>query len=165
MRPHGSAAELERRRRLAVKRVNSGYTQREVADFLGVHPTTVWRWMESYRQHGKAGLKSKPHPGRTPKLDAEQEREVLSWFARSPTDFGFSTELWTAPRVAKLIKRTFGVQFHPRYVNRWLAQRRITPQKPRRRPRERDDAKINRWIAEDWPRIKRGLPAAAPIWY
>jgi transposase len=98
-------------------------------------------------------------------LDAEQEREVLSWFARSPTDFGFSTELWTAPRVAKLIKRTFGVKFHPRYVNRWLAQRRITPQKPRRRPRERDEAEIQRWIAEDWPRIKRGLPAAVPIWY
>jgi transposase len=165
MRPHGSAAELERRRLLAVDRVRSGYTQKEVADFLGVHRSTVWRWMQRYRQRGRVGLKAKRHPGRTPKLTPPQEREVLSWFARSPTEFGFSTELWTAPRVATLIRRTFGVRFHPRYVNQWVAQRRITPQKPRRRPRERNDAEIRRWLAEDWPRIKRGRPAAGPIWY
>lgn len=165
MRPQGSAAELERRRRLAVARVNAGYTQKEVADFLGVHPDSVSRWVNRFRQEGAAGLKAKPHPGRTPKLDAQQEREVLSWLARPPTDFGFTTELWTARRVAKLIKKAFGVQFHSRYISQWLAKRRVTPQKPRRRPRERDEVKIKRWIAEDWPRIKRGRLAAARIWY
>jgi transposase len=156
---------LERRRVLAVDRVDSGYTQKEVADFLGVHRSTVWRWMQHFRQQGRAGLKAKRHPGRTPKLTPPQEREVLSWFARSPTEFGFSTELWTAPRVATLIRRAFGVRFHPRYLNQWLAERRITPQKPRRRPRERNDAEIRRWLAEDWPRIKKGRPVAGPIWY
>ena len=155
MRPHGTAAELERRRLLAVDRVRSGYTHQEVADFLGVRRTSVTRWMATYRKLGRRGLKAKPHPGRTPKLTREQEREVLSWFSRSPTEFGWATELWTAPRVATLIRRKFRVKFHPRYVNHWLARRRITPQKPTRQARERNERGIRRWLREEWPRIKK----------
>ena len=59
MRTDGTPAELERRRRLAVSRVRSGYTQKEVADFLGVHPRTVQRWMGTYREHGMRGLKAR----------------------------------------------------------------------------------------------------------
>jgi len=76
---------------------------------------------------------------------------VLSWFAKSPTEFGFGSELWTAARVALLIERFFAVRFH----SAWLAQRRITPQKPQLQPRERDQAAIDRWLAEDWPRLKK----------
>jgi transposase len=140
---------------LAVARVRSGYTQKEVADFLGVHPRSVQRWMQAYRRHGLAGLKAKPASGRPPKLTARQQRQVLQWFRRSPTEFGFSTELWTAPRVAKLIERKFKVRFHPRYLNQWLAQRRITPQMPSRRARERNEREIRRWVREEWPRIKK----------
>jgi len=157
MRPHGTAAELERRRLLAVGRVRSGYTHQEVADFLGVCRTSVTRWMAAYRKHGRRGLKAKPHPGRTPRLTAEQEREVLSWFSRSPTEFGWPTELWSGPRVAALIRRKFRVKFHPRYINQWLAERRITPQKPTRQARERNEREIRRWLREEWPRIKKVL--------
>jgi transposase len=154
MRPFGSATELENRRRLAVTRVREGYSQADVARFLGVHPRTVRRWVAEYRDRGDAGLAAHPHPGPTPKLSPEQERTVLGWFRESPTEFGFPTELWTAPRVAQLIERTFGVKFHPRHLNAWLAARGITPRKPKRQPRERDQGKIDRWIEEDWPRIQ-----------
>lgn len=155
MRTDGTPAELERRRRLAVLRVRSGYTQKEVADLLGVHPRTVQRWMQTYREQGMRGLKARPAPGRTPKLTLRQEQTVLRWFLRSPTEFGFTTELWTAPRVAELILRKFRKRFHPRYLNQWLAQRRITPQKPSRQARERNQRKIRRWMREEWPRIKK----------
>ena len=155
MRPHGTAAELERRRLLAVDRVRSGYTHQEVAEFLEVCRASVTRWMARYREQGRRGLKAKPHPGRTPKLTAEQEQEVLSWFSRSPTEFGWATELWSAPRVTALIRRKFRVKFHPRYINQWLAQRRITPQKPTRQARERNEREIRRWLREEWPRIKK----------
>ena len=84
-----------------------------------------------------------------------QEREVLRWFRHSPTEFGFPTELWTAPRVAKLIAKHFHVHFHPRYVNQWLAKRRITPQKPALRSYKRNDREVRRWLREEWPRIKK----------
>ena len=155
MRPHGTGAELERRRRLAVARVRSGHTQTDVAEFLGVHANSVWRWMQTYREQGMAGLRACDPTGRPPKLSVAQEREVLRWFRRSPTEFGFPTELWTAPRVAKLIAKHFHVRFHPRYVNQWLAKRRITPQKPALRSYKRNDRKVRRWLREEWPRIKK----------
>jgi transposase len=165
MRTHGTASELERRRLLAVDRVRSDYTHQEVADFFGVWRQTVTKWMSAYRKKGRKGLKAKPHPGRVPKLTAEQEREVISWFARSPTEFGYATELWTGPRVADLIRRKLRVKFHPRYVNQWLAQRRITSQKPERRARERDDREVRRWLREEWPRIKKVLRGGVRIWF
>jgi transposase len=155
MRPHGTGAELERRRRLAVARVRSGHTQTDVANFLGVHPNSVWRWMEAYREKGMAGLRAHNPTGRPPKLSAAQEREVLRWFRRLPSEFGFPTELWTAPRVAKLMAKHFHVRFHPRYVCQWLAQRRITPQKPALRSYKRNDREVRHWLREEWPRIKK----------
>jgi transposase len=156
---------LERRRRLAVARVRSGYTQTEVARFLGVHPKSVSRWMKAYREGGRAALAAKKSPGRPRKLTRAQEREVVGWFSRSPTEFGFCTELWTAPRVAKLIAKKFRVHFHPRYINQWLAKRRITPQKPARQARERDEREVRRWLREEWPRIKKVRGGAVRTWF
>jgi len=160
-----SAAELERRRRLAVERVRSGYSQQETAKFLGVSKSSVSQWMKAHRKRGDAGLAAKPRPGRPRKLTKRQERTVLGWFAKPATKFGFATELWTAGRIAKLIRRTWDVKFHPRYLCAWLAKRRVTPQKPRRQPRERDDEAIGRWLHHDWPLIQNAPFPSAPIWY
>jgi transposase len=165
MRPHGTGPELERRRRLAVRRVRSGYTQQEVADFFDVQVRSVQRWIRAYREFGIAGLKAKPASGRPPKLSTAQEQEVLGWFLRSPREFGFPTELWSAPRVADLIQRRFHKKFHTRYINQWLAQRRITPQKPERQARERNAREIRRWLREEWPRIKKLLGAGMHTWF
>lgn len=164
MRPHGSGPELERRRRLAVRRALSGYTQTEVAQFLDVHLRSVQRWMQAYRKFGRAGLKAHPPPGRPPRLSAVQERRVLSWFRRSPRSFGFPTELWTAGRVVEVIRRKFHKGFHPHYISQWLARRRITPQKPERQARERDARKVRRWLREEWPRIKKARRGGVRIW-
>lgn len=160
-----SAAEMERRRRLAVDRVRSGYSQQETADFLGVAKSSVSHWMKLYRKRGDRGLAAKARPGRPRKLTKRQERTVLGWFAKPATKFGFATELWTAGRVAKLIRQKWGVKFHPRYVSAWLAKRRVTPQKPRRKPRERDDQAIGDWLHNDWPLIQNALLKSAPAWY
>jgi transposase len=122
----------------------------------------VRRWVQAYRDGGFDALKANPRPGRPPKLTAHQTQTVLGWFRRSPKDFGFRTELWTAGRVAHLVQKHFGVSFNRRYVCAWLAGRAITPQKPQRRARERDQARIDRWVAADWPRILKKGRASRP---
>jgi transposase len=144
---------LERRRLLAAQRVEEGYSPSAVARFLGVSPRSVRRWLALYRSIGAGALAPVPHHGRAPKLLPSQEAAVLRWVTQSPRDFGFRNELWTAPRLAQLIERTWGIHFHPRYLNAWLAQRRVSPQKPVTQPRERDDAAIARWLSQDWPRL------------
>ena len=153
---------LEARRRTAVAKCNDGWTQTAVADFLGVHPVTVAKWMARYRRDGAAGLVAQPTPGRPRFLTADQERQVRVWLAEKPTAHGFRTDLWTARRVADLVRRRFGVAFHPDYPRAWLRQRGYSPQKPRRRPRPKDQSAIDRWVAEDWPRVQKKSPARPP---
>lgn len=164
MRPAGSPEVLEYRRRLAVQRIAAGYSTRDVAGFLGVDPSSVRRWLASFRLRGSAGLAGRPAPGRPPKLTRAQEKLVRRWLADSPTAHGFATDLWSAPRLALLIEQEFGVAFHPDYLTAWLRRRGYTPQKPRRAPRERDEAAIAGWLDRDWPRIKKRPAAAGPAW-
>src|SRR3954470_2713629 len=102
MRDKGSPEELEHRRLLAVQRVSEGYSTEEVADFLGVDPRSVRRWVAAFRHHGAAELAARAVPGRPPKLTTTQEKIVRRWLTDNPTEHGFATELWTAPRLAQL---------------------------------------------------------------
>lgn len=155
MRSKGSAAELERRRHLAVQRVNEGRSSAEVAEFLGVTAQAVRRWVAAFHQRGPDGLAAKAVPGRPRKLTGGQEAVVLRWLDRSPTQFGFHNELWTAKRVAELIQCRWGITFNRRYLSAWLRQRDITPQKPQRVASDRNPDVIRRWLDMDWPRIKQ----------
>lgn len=137
-----------------MQRVSEGYTAVEVADFLGVDSGSVRRWVTAFRSEGAAALAARPACGRPPKLTTTQEKVVHRWLADNPLDYGFATELWTAPRLRLLIEQEFAVTFHPDYLGTWLRQRGYTPQLPRQVHREADPCEIARWLAEDWPRIK-----------
>lgn len=126
-----------------------------MAEFLQVDPRSVRRWLAAYRRCGAAGLVARPAPGRPRKLTCTQEKIIRRWLSEAASEHGFSTDLWSTPRLAQLIEEEFGVRFHANYLCDWLRQRDYTPQKPRRVPREQDEAVIAKWLAEDWPRIKR----------
>jgi transposase len=162
MRSKGSASELEALRRRAVQSVLAGQTQADVSLALGVHSVTVAKWMARYRAAGDRGLAAKPTPGRPRFLTPAQDRQVRRWLAQKPTAHGFPTDLWTARRVAELIRRKFGIVFHPNYLRAWLTQRGYSPQRPTRRPRQRKDATIAHWVANDWPRIQKKPATPAP---
>jgi len=69
---------------------------------------------------------------------------------------GWPNQLWTADRVAVLIRRHFGIDYHPEHVRKVL-KRRLgwTSQKPRRRARERNAKEVERWKDDDFRRIVR----------
>lgn len=140
---------------LALLRLSQGWSQEEVAEFLGVHRRTVWRWQQRLHREGEAGLCDRRRSGRPPKLSEAQTEKVLCWVEESPRDFGFVTERWTAPRLATVIEDKFGVQLNSRYLNDWLRRHGISPQIPERQPRERDTVLIEAWVRHQWPRIKK----------
>jgi transposase len=151
-----------RRRCLAVRRLLEGYSTAEVAEFVEVEPRSVQRWWRLFCQQGWDGIAGSSEAGRPPKLTPTQEKIVLRWLQDSPTEFGFDTELWTCRRLAQLIEEEWDIRLHPRYLPRWLRQRGLTPQKPQRIPRERQDEVIDRWLANDWPRIKKKRGVTGP---
>ena len=136
-------------------RVEQGWAQVEVAAFLGVTSRTVNAWMKRFRGAGPTALAPKPTPGRPRKLTPRQEKAVLSWVAKSPTDFGYPDELWTSRRLAALIQKRLGVTFNANYLVEWLSRRKQSAQKPAKRALERDEAAIARWVREEWPRLQK----------
>ena len=133
-----------------------------MAAFLGVHPETVGEWVRAHKAGGEQALAARPHPGRKPFLTADQEKQVLGWLADRPATHGFRTDLWTARRVADLIRARLGVVFHPHYLREWLTRRDCSPQKPARRARQRDPEAVARWVREDWPRVQKKPPRTGP---
>lgn len=155
------AAQAERRR-TAVRKVVDGRSCVDVADFLGLHVETVRRWVRAHKAGGDDALAGTPHPGRKPFLTPDQEAEALAWLARKPTDFGFRTDLWTAARVAQLIRDKFGVAYHPNYLREWLTKRRQTPQKPARRAKQRQPAVLESWLKDDYPALQKKVIPTTP---
>jgi transposase len=155
MRPHGSPAELEARRRRAVALLDKGLGVREVARQIGCSPMSVSRWQADVRARGPDALRPKPAPGRPPRVTARQRAKLLKLLLKGATAHGFRTDLWTLPRVATVIARTFGVTYHPAHVWKILRGEGWSCQKPERRARERDEAAIQRWRTDRWPHIKK----------
>src|SRR5262249_40179265 len=119
---------------------------------LGIHPTSLSRWRRRARQEG--GLKSKPHPGPPARLTAQDCQRLEALLMQGAEAHGWPNDLWTAPRVGKLIKDCFGVHYHSGYVGEILKRRLDwTPQKPQRQPSGGDDTAIAMWVQEQFPRI------------
>ena len=105
-------------------------------------------------------MRSRGAPGRTPRVTAEQLAEVEQVLLAGARASGFPTDLWTLARVAQVIERRTGVVHHPGHVWRLLRALGWSVQRPARRAVERDDQAVERWVKEDWPRIKKGQPDA-----
>src|SRR5262249_9937873 len=103
-----------------------------------------------------AGLDAKPHPGRKPLLRPEQWAQVPRLLLQGARHHGWPNDLWTADRVAALVKRHFGVDYHPEHVRSVLKERfNWSSHKPELRAREQDDKEVARWLDDEFPRIVR----------
>lgn len=120
MRPKGSAAKLEARRRLAAKMLAKGRGIREVARTIGAAPSSVKRWKDAIEKDGQEALKSKPHTGRPSRLSAKQRQHLLRILKQGPRAANLRADQWTCQRVGLIIRRRFGVKYHPDHVSRIL---------------------------------------------
>ena len=163
MRLKGSADVLEHRRLRALALLDEGRSLNEVARLVGSAPSSVMRWRNARRRGGAKALKVRFSPGRPSKLAAPQRRSLVRRLLRGAMACGYPTELWTTGRIAKLIKREFGIRYHPDHVGRLLHELGWSHQKPERRALERNAQAIERWKREQWPRVKKTPHGWRPI--
>ena len=157
-RPRRDFEGLEARRKKAGRLFAAGkLTQAEVARALGVSRPSVHRWYHIWRSEGSKGLKKAGRAGRKPRLEKDDLRDLDQALRLGAEAHGFSTDLWTLPRVAKLIEEMTGVRYHPGHVWRVLRGLSWTLQRPTRKALERDEKAIQRWVSEEWPRVKKTL--------
>src|SRR5262249_51656930 len=120
--------------------------------------TSVHRWRRMARQD--SGLDAKPHPGRKPLLSQEQLVEVRRLLLQGPKEHGWPNNLWTAARVAEVITRHFGVEYHPSHVSRILTEPlNWTCHKPLCQRRDPDDTAIETWVRERFPEVAQEAEA------
>ncbi len=151
----GTTDWREYRRLQAWELKQRGWKQSAIAEALGVTPGAVSQWMRQARAGGKEALRRRPAPGRVPRLSAEQKAQLPALLAQGAEAYGFRGAVWTRKRVAQVIQRAYGVSYSPRHVGRLLAALRWTVQQPEERATQRDEAAIQAWVAEAWPRIKK----------
>lgn len=162
MRPHGTAPQLERRRRQAIRLLKAGNTLSAVARAVSASVSSVFRWDETYRKKGLTGLRPRPTPGRPPKLSLSQKKRLTTVLVKGPLAAGYRTDLWTLQRVAQMIRKQFGVAYHPCHVWKLLGSLGWSCQKPERRALQRDEAAIAHWKRSRWPHIKKRRPPGRP---
>jgi len=153
----------EARRLQAWRLKQKGWSQRQIAEALGVSQGAVSQWMQRAREAGPDALRHRSPPGASRRLSAAQLAHRPALLRRGPIAYGFRGDLWTRSRIAAVIHLEFGVTYHPGHVSRVCQVIRWSPQKPARRARQRDEAAIAHWREETWPALKRGRkPSSRP---
>ena len=146
---------LEAIRIQAVQRVEAGESPEDVIRVLGFARPVIYEWLAKYREGGLDALRAKAIPGRPPRLDGKQLRWVYKAITtKSPLQYRFEFALWTRGMVRDLIRERFGVRLSDVSVGRLLKKLGLTPQKPLRRAYEQNPEWVQRWRAEDFPKIQ-----------
>jgi transposase len=118
---------------------------KDVIHFLGITPSRLYDWLAKYRKGGIKALKSRPRPGRAPKLTRAQAKWVRKVVLESsPEAFGFETKLWMRKILVHVIEKRFGVRLSEWTVGRLLRRLRVSYEKPRKRAYQQDPA-LSRW--------------------
>jgi transposase len=156
VRPRRDFAALEERRMRAAVLLEQGVTPAEIARQVGVSHQIVSDWRAVWQRYGRDGLRGAGRAGRRPKLSQEQLGQVEVALAKGPEANGYTTDLWTLKRVAEVIEHVSGVAYHPAHVWHLLREQLgWTWQRPARQAVERNDAAIERWVKQRWPRLKK----------
>jgi transposase len=159
-----SRQQREERRLYAGKLLKEGkLSQADIAREVGVSRAAVSQWAKLLKRHRNRlpALKAKAVTGRPPRLQHKQWQRLLKLLGKGALACGFDTDRWTLPRIRDLIRRQFGVEYHPRSLGRKLRALGWSQQVPAAQARERDEALVEAWLKRDWPRIKKRLAVSA----
>ena len=117
--------ELERRRHQAAGLLRQGLSQAETARQLSVSRESVRRWANLIQLYGaKRGLKNSPRIGRKPRLENGELKQLKRILNVGPQESGYGRGAWSLRRIARVIRREFGVRYHVRHVS-WILRKKL----------------------------------------
>ena len=151
--------EKEAMRFLAITMYHKNITQKEISLILGVRANTVSDWVKLYKQFGNKGLKEVKRgrkKGYGKLLSFTQELEVQKMIIdKMPDQLKLPYALWTRKAIRDLIKRTYNINIAIRTMGDYLKSWGFTPQKPKKKAYEQNSKSVNKWLEEEYPKIKR----------
>jgi transposase len=153
MRPFGTALQLARRRKRALRLLRQGQSPHQVAQKVGTTARSVRRWQQAV--HTAQPKPSARTPGRPARLSEGQRERLKQSLRAGALAQGYAEEYWTLARIAALIWDLFQVRYDPSGVWHLLQRMDWSCQQPQRRAFGRDEQAIRRWRRSTWYRIKK----------
>jgi len=146
-------------RRDAIKMLKRGDKKKDIATFYGVHVNTVRDWWKLYKKEGiksltykKRGAKSENKKLLNPKQELEIQKMITDTM---PDQLKLDFALWTTKAIKELIMREFDICIGRRAIGNYLKSWGFTPQKPKKRAYEQCPKKVQKWLIEQYPAIKK----------
>ena len=119
------------RRLLALALLLDGKSRTEAARQNGMQRQTLRDWVHRYNAEGIAGLKSRPPPGPTPLLTAQQMAELKELVVLGPDPEQDRVVRWRCVDLRAQIARRYSVTVHERTVGKLLRKLGLTRLQPR----------------------------------
>ena len=97
------------------------WSNRKIAQDVGVHPMTVSRWLDRIRTEGIEAVRGvETHHGPRPRLSVEQLHALHHLLQQGAAAWGFPDDHWTHKRIASAIHQHFGVSYYHGYIGKVL---------------------------------------------
>ena len=119
-----------RERCQAVLMASRGRKYQDIATDLGVHRTTLRRWLEQYEGGGLAGLRIQWAPGRPARIPAHLAPTIVGWVQDGPYGCGLDRANWTYEELATHLYRVEGITLKRTAMQDFCRRQGIRPYRP-----------------------------------
>jgi transposase len=144
---------LETYRFAAIKLKKSGVEVNVIANSFDVTERAVYRWLNKSKTTGLKSLKSSKATGPESHLSDNALSTLCKLIRKPATELGYSTDLWSGPRIRHLIKHEFGIEYHAKHMPRLLKWLGLELKFPERRALEQDPKLVREWKQKKFPEI------------
>jgi transposase len=142
----------------ALRGIELGYSELDLADLLGVCHETISRWWTAYRADGlqalPGGRTGRPEGSGRLLSDQQAERIQARIDCHSPEEVDIPHALWTRRAVRDLIRQEFGIDLAERTVGLYLRRWGYTSKRPARHARQQNPDEVEEWLLETYPTIE-----------
>jgi transposase len=155
---HLTDETLQQLRLRALRGIELGYSEVELAELLGVSNVTISHWWTLYQAKGLQALPAERtgRPQGTGRFLSDEQAQYLRGCINShlPQELGLAHALWTRRAVGDLIRQQYHIDLADRTVGTYLRRWGYTPKKPSRRSRRQDPDELEQWLEDTYPAIE-----------
>ena len=143
----------------ALRGIELGFSEVDLAGLLGVRHETISRWWTAYCADGLDSLPSDRtgRPLGSGRLLSDEQALGIQRLIdeNTPDKLGIPHALWTRRAVAELIKKEFDVDLAERTVGEYLGRWGYTSKKPARHAKKQNPDEVRQWLEETYPAIEQ----------
>ena len=157
--PRGSKEQQEIIRKKAFNLFSKNWKNKDIIKALGVSHGAVSNWRKKYKELGKNAFKNQTRgvkSGTKGLLTPEQEKLIQKLIIdKEPNQLKLPFILWTRDAVRQLIEHELKIKIATRTVGTYLKKWGFTAQRPIKRAYRRNDKKVEKWLKDEYPSIKK----------